>query len=90
MVNSLKKKIAETEKSTKTESAQLTDEVMRLHHNIMDIEKKADHFAEVNDKKYQQVWKLNKDTAKKLLDKVRLIESLFFMCDDLQRCKKIS
>jgi dynein regulatory complex protein 1 len=79
-VNNLKKKIAKTEESTKTESAQLTEEVMRLHHNILDIEKKADHFAEVNDRKYQQVWELNKDTAKKLLDKVRFIESLDCLC----------
>jgi hypothetical protein len=75
-VNDLKKKIAETETSTKAESARLTEEVKRLHHNILDIENKADHFADVNDRKYQQVWKLNRDTAKKLLDKVRFIQSL--------------
>jgi dynein regulatory complex protein 1 len=79
VVNDLKKKIAETEKSTETESARLTEEVKRLQHNIIDIESKADHFAEVNDRKYQQVWNLNRDTAKKLLDKVRVTESLNFL-----------
>lgn len=78
-MNDLKKKIAETEKSTKTESARLTEEVKRLHHNIIDIEGKADHFAEMNDRKYQQVWNLNRDTAKKLLDKVRVTELLNFL-----------
>ncbi|KDR12480.1 dynein regulatory complex protein 1 isoform X2 [Zootermopsis nevadensis] len=76
VVNNLKKKIAETEESTETESARLTEEVMRLQHNILDIEKKADHFAEVNDRKYQQVWELNRDTAKTVLDKVLDIDRI--------------
>jgi predicted nucleic acid-binding Zn-ribbon protein len=79
VVNDLKKKIAETEKSTETESARLTEEVKRLHHNIIDIESKAGHFEDMNDRKYQQVWNLNRDTAKKLLDKVRFTESLNFL-----------
>jgi hypothetical protein len=78
VVNSLKRKIAETEELTKTESAKLTEEVLKLNHNIFGIEKKADHFAEVNDRKYRHVWELNKDTAKKLLDKVRLTEHSFY------------
>jgi hypothetical protein len=79
VVNDLKKKIAETEKSIKTESAQLIEEVKRLHHNIIGIEGKADHFAEINDRKYQQVWNLNTDIAKKLLNKVRFTEFLTFL-----------
>jgi dynein regulatory complex protein 1 len=79
VVNDLKKKIAETEKSTKTESARLTEELKRLQHNVIDTEKKADHFAEMNDRKFRQVWKLNRDTAKKLLDKVKFTESLNFL-----------
>jgi peptidoglycan hydrolase CwlO-like protein len=79
VVNDLKKKIEETEKSTKTESARLTEDLKRLHHNITDTENKAYHFAEMNDRKYQQVWKLNRDIAKKLLEKVRINESLNFL-----------
>jgi hypothetical protein len=76
MVNDLRKKIAETEKSTKTESVRLTEELKRLQHNIIDTENKADHFTEMNDRKFQHVWRLNRDTAKKLLDKVSFAESL--------------
>jgi len=78
VINNLKKEISETEKSIETESARLTEEVIRLQHSIMDIDNKADHFAEMNDRKYQQVWELNRDTAKKLLDKVIFI--MFSIC----------
>jgi len=76
VINSLKKEISETEKSIETESARLTEEVIRLQHSIMDIDNKADHIAEMNDRKYQQVWEMNRDTAKKLLDKVIIIFSI--------------
>jgi dynein regulatory complex protein 1 len=79
VANDLKKKIAETEKSTKTESVRLTEELKRLQHNIIDTQNKAYHFAEMNDRKFRQVWKLNRDTAKKLLDKVRFNEALNFL-----------
>jgi hypothetical protein len=78
VINNLKKEILETEKSIKTESARLTEEGIRLQHNIMNIDNKADNFVEMNDRKYQQVWELNRDTAKKLLDKVIII--MFSIC----------
>jgi hypothetical protein len=78
VINNLKKEISETEKSIETESAWLTEEVIRLQHSIMDIDSKAEHFAEVNDRKYREVWELNRDTAKKLLDKVIII--MFSLC----------
>ena len=78
VINNLKKEISETEKSIETESARLTEEVIRLQRNIMDIDNKADHFAEMNDRKYQQVWELNRGTAKKLLDKVIIF--MFSIC----------
>lgn len=78
VIHNLKKEISGTEKSIETESAQLTEEVIRLQRSIMEIDSKADHFAEMNDKKYQQVWELNRDTAKKLLEKVIII--MFSTC----------
>jgi dynein regulatory complex protein 1 len=78
VINNLKKEISETDKSIETESARLTEEVIRLQHSIMGIDNKADHFAEMNDRKYQQVWELNRDTAKQLLDKVIII--MFSIC----------
>ena len=81
-VNSLRKVIAETQKSMANESANLTEEIVKFHHNILDMENKADHFAEVNDRIYHQVWQLNKEKAQKYLNRVRffyfiLQENLF-------------
>ncbi|XP_069705691.1 dynein regulatory complex protein 1 isoform X2 [Periplaneta americana] len=70
VVSNLKREIAETEKSTKIESEKLTEEVIKLQHSIMDIENRAEHIAKVNDRKYQQLWKLNQDAAEKLLKKI--------------------
>ncbi|XP_066991987.2 dynein regulatory complex protein 1 [Anabrus simplex] len=76
VVNSLKKKIARTENTTRIDTRRLTEEVVRLHRNITEIERKADHFADVNEKKYQEIWELNKDTASKLLEKILTIDRL--------------
>ncbi|PSN49548.1 Dynein regulatory complex protein 1 [Blattella germanica] len=69
VVNTLRKKIAEIDKSMQTESSHLTGEIVKLHHNIVDIQNKSEHFAEVNDQKYRDVWNLNKESAHNLLDK---------------------
>jgi peptidoglycan hydrolase CwlO-like protein len=79
VINNLKKEISETEKLTETEIARLTEELSRLQRNIADIDNKADHFAEMNDRKYQKVWELNRDTARKLLDKVIIIKFSIYM-----------
>nr|CAD7426698.1 unnamed protein product [Timema monikensis] len=70
MVNVLRRRIVETERSSSQETTRLTEEVVRLHRNIVDIENKAGHFTQVNDSKYNQLWQLNTDTARALLDKV--------------------
>lgn len=79
VINNLKKEISETKKLMETETGQLTEDVVRLHHNIVDIDNKAEYFAEMNDRKYQQVWKLNRHTAKKLLDKVIFVKVSIFI-----------
>lgn len=68
----IKHKINTLEQTTKAEAKRLTSEVIRLHNNIKDIEQKAEYFSRVNDTKYNQLWKFNYDTAKKLLDKVKI------------------
>nr|CAD7399911.1 unnamed protein product [Timema poppensis] len=70
IVNGLRRRIVETERSSSQETTRLTEEVVRLHRNIVDIENKAGHFTQVNDSKYNQLWQLNTDTARALLDKI--------------------
>ncbi|XP_046396367.1 dynein regulatory complex protein 1 [Ischnura elegans] len=69
-ISKLKSKIAETEHKTKVDTAKLTDEVIRLHKNIVDIEDKSEKFSEVNDKKFQGLWKMNQKNIMELLEKV--------------------
>lgn len=60
----------ESEAAAEIETVRLHEEITRLHQNIGDIEKKANHFANINDRRYQQVWNLRQETANKLLSKV--------------------
>lgn len=74
VVTTLRRKIIAMEKSTQGEIKRLTSEVIKLHRNIKEIRLKADHFCLVNETKYFQLWKFNHDSAKKLLDRVKLFD----------------
>lgn len=76
IANSLRKKMRESEASAEIETARLHEELSRLHQNIGDIEKKANHFANMNDRRYHQVWNLRQETANKLLSKILTIDRL--------------
>lgn len=78
IANSLRKKLRESEAAAEVETARLHEEISRLHQNIGDIEKKANHFANINDRRYQQVWNLRQETANKLLAKVSFL--IFLLC----------
>ncbi|XP_071451560.1 dynein regulatory complex protein 1 isoform X2 [Hetaerina americana] len=69
-VSKLKLKIAATEHKTKVDTAKLTEEVIRLHKNIVDIEDKSELFSEINGKKFQDLWKMNQKNVMALLEKV--------------------
>lgn len=76
IANSLRKKMRESEAAAEIETVRLHEEITRLHQNIGDIEKKANHFANINDRRYQQVWNLRQETANKLLSKIMTIDRL--------------
>lgn len=69
-MNSLKKKIQEKQNATEQELQRLTQEVKRYHTNVVDIERKADHFSQVNEEKYQNIWDMKAEEAKEYLDKI--------------------
>lgn len=70
----LRKKIREKTLTSTHEIEKLTAEVVKLHAAIVDLEKKADLFTEINDKKYQDVWQMNYEECLKQLDKVLTID----------------
>lgn len=70
VINNLKKKIDDYETTAKTNIKKLKDNIKQLQKNILDIEAKADHFAKVNDEKFNKVWNLNKTSCDELLHKI--------------------
>ncbi|KAJ1522331.1 hypothetical protein ONE63_002626 [Megalurothrips usitatus] len=76
IANSLRRKMRESEAAAEIETTRLHEEISRLHQNIGDIEKKANHFANTNDRRYHQVWNLRQDTANKLISKIMAIDRL--------------
>jgi len=67
----LKKKISTRESKKGEELTALHKQVCRLHENIIDIEKKTDHFSQVNDRKFRQIWEMKTAEANALLEKVK-------------------
>lgn len=76
VINDLRSKIRNYEDSSNLEIAKLTEQIKKLHTDIMKIEEKADHFMEANDTKFHQVWDLNKATADKLLDDILKVDKV--------------
>lgn len=70
MVNSLKKKIEEKRQSTEEELKRLIKEVERYHTCVLETEKKADHFSQVNENKFQSIWDMKDEEAKELINTV--------------------
>lgn len=70
VLNNLKKDYAEMDANTKTEIQKLTDQILKLHKNILELEEKSNQFTDVNEKKYFQVWDMNVEIAENLLSEV--------------------
>lgn len=61
------------EESTRMEIQKITNQILKSHRAIQDLEEKSNNLAEINDKKYMQIWDMNIKTANELVDKVRVI-----------------
>lgn len=78
IINDLRNKIKNYKDSSNGEISKLEEQIRKLHADIMKIEEKADHFMETNDKKFHQVWDLNKATADKLLDEILKVDRVLY------------
>lgn len=72
VVNDLKKNYVDLEESTKLEIQKLTNQILKSHKAILDLEEKSNYLAVVNNRKYMQIWDMNIETANKLVNKVKL------------------
>lgn len=61
------------EESTRMEIQKITNQILKSYRAIQDLEEKSNNLAEINDKKYMQIWDMNIKTANELVDKVRVI-----------------
>lgn len=71
-MNELKKSYVKLEEDSRTEIQGLTDQVLKAHKNILELEDKSQYFTDVNEKKYFQVWDMNVKRVDELVDKVIL------------------
>lgn len=72
VINNLKKTHSALEESKKAEIQKLTNQILKSQKSVLELEKKSDYLAIINDKKYMQVWDMNIKTANELIDKVIL------------------
>ncbi|XP_053090520.1 dynein regulatory complex protein 1 [Pangasianodon hypophthalmus] len=69
MRNNLKKKCAIQEKQSCEEVQSLTNKYKRLMQQYKDIQNRIRHFAAVDAKRYEEVWLMNEDEAKRLVSR---------------------
>ncbi|KAK2580856.1 hypothetical protein KPH14_005933 [Odynerus spinipes] len=69
-INELRKTYTKLEESTRSEIQKLTDQVLKAHKNILELEVKSENFTNINEKKYFQVWDMNVKRANELVDKI--------------------
>ncbi|XP_043487750.1 dynein regulatory complex protein 1 [Polistes fuscatus] len=69
-MNELKRTYVKLEEDTRIEIQSLTDQVLKAHENILELEEKSQHFTNINEKKYFQIWDMNVKRANELVDKI--------------------
>lgn len=78
VINSIKAKYIAAKKASQQEIKKITDEVVHLHDNIVDIETKADIFLKTNEKTYQQLWSMNRSQSVELLEQILQIDKVLY------------
>ncbi|XP_050578989.1 dynein regulatory complex protein 1 isoform X2 [Bombus affinis] len=70
VINNLRKTYTALEESTRAEIQKITNQILKSHTAILDLEEKSNHLTVINDKKYMQIWDMNIETANELVDKI--------------------
>ncbi|KAJ3206234.1 hypothetical protein HDU67_008299 [Dinochytrium kinnereticum] len=69
-LNMLKAKMAKQEKTFQQEYVGLTDDYKRITDQFKELQKKFRHFRASDNKKYQEIWRMNEEMTKELMRKV--------------------
>ncbi|OAD52188.1 hypothetical protein WN48_02753 [Eufriesea mexicana] len=70
VINDLKKTYSGLEESSRAEIQKFTNQMLKMHQAILDLEEKSNYLATINDKRYMQIWDMNIKTANELIDKI--------------------
>ncbi|XP_060522355.1 dynein regulatory complex protein 1 isoform X2 [Cylas formicarius] len=70
IIKGLRDEINEYEVASANTIKKISDNIKRLHKNILEVETKADHFARVNDEKFHMVWEMNKKSVQSILRQI--------------------
>merc|ERR1711976_166353 len=70
VLTNLKIKLAKQEKQFRDENQQLSDEYKRITEQFRELQKKSKHFMATDHKKFHDVWVMNEEEAKQLVQKV--------------------
>lgn len=76
VVNQMRKKIEHFTKESNIEVQKLTEDVIKLNSNIIEVERKDEHFSRANDRKYREIWNMNTNEATELLKKILNIDQI--------------
>ncbi|KAJ3100129.1 hypothetical protein HDU97_002461 [Phlyctochytrium planicorne] len=77
-LNMLKAKIAKQEKSFQQEYVSLTDDYKRITEQFKELQKKFRHFRSSDNKKYQEIWRMNEEMTKELMRKVLQADRIIY------------
>ncbi|XP_039438047.1 dynein regulatory complex protein 1 homolog [Culex pipiens pallens] len=72
----LRRKIKDVQMSCLIETEKLSSDILKLRANISHMTTKVNTFAEVNDRKYQCVWQMNKDECLNVLKSALEIDQI--------------
>ncbi|XP_066255392.1 dynein regulatory complex protein 1 [Euwallacea similis] len=78
VINDLRKQIGDYDSNMSNRIKKLSESIRKLQKSILDVEAKADHFAQVNDEKFHMLWEMNKTRGLEVLKKILDIDRVLY------------
>jgi len=75
-LNNLRTKLSKQENMYREEAIQLKDDYRRLLQQYADFQKKKEHFEEADNRKFSQVWKMNQEEVRNLVDRIESADQI--------------
>lgn len=72
IINNLRKNYKDLEEDTKSEIEKYSNQILKAHKSISELEEQSILFTRVNDKQYIEIWDMNAENANLLVKKVSI------------------